>query len=39
MPTDETEEMFALGQAVFLEGLRKLKECKEQNGNFVFQRS
>jgi len=39
MNSNGTEEMFKLGQAVFLEGIKKLKECKEQNANFIFKRS
>lgn len=39
MNSNRTEEMFRLGQAVFLEGIEKLKECKEQNANFIFKRS
>ena len=39
MNSDEIEEMFKLGQVVFLEGIKKLKECKEQNANFIFKRS
>ena len=33
MDSNEVKEMFILGQAVFLEGIRKLEECKQ--GNFL----
>ncbi len=36
---DGTGEMFDLGQAVFLEGIKKLKECKSEGGNFIYKRS
>ena len=39
MISNETEEMFALGQAVFLEGIKKLKECKDRSNNFILERS
>ncbi len=39
MTSNEIKEMFKLGQVVFLEGIKKLKECKEQNANFIFKRS
>lgn len=39
MNTNEIKEMFKLGQAVFLEGIKKLKECKEQNAYFISKRS
>jgi len=39
MTSNEINEMFKLGQVVFLEGIKKLKECKEQNANFIFKRS
>jgi hypothetical protein len=39
MDSNKTEEMFKLGQAVFLEGIQKLKECKQQNANFIHNRS
>jgi len=39
MNLNEIKEIFKLGQVVFLEGIKKLKECKEQNANFIFKRS
>jgi hypothetical protein len=39
MNSNGTEEMFKLGQAIFLEGIKKLKECKKQNANFIHERS
>ncbi len=32
--TNEVREMFTLGEAVFLEGVEKLKECKLKNSDF-----
>jgi hypothetical protein len=39
MDSNRTEEMFKLGQTVFLEGIKKLRECKEQSPDFIFKRS
>jgi hypothetical protein len=38
MQSNETDEMFTLGQAVFLEGLEKLEECKERDRTFTQHR-
>ena len=34
-----TKEMFKLGQAVFLEGIKKLKEYKIDRPNFIYKRT
>lgn len=35
----ESDEMFKLGEAVFLEGVKKLKECKALEPQFIYKRS
>jgi hypothetical protein len=39
LETRETNEMFKLGEAVFLEGVKKLEEYHIDEPNFIFRRS